>query len=705
MALISTLREKMTKWVVGAIALSMGAFIVGTDLFGNGPRSIFGGSEREIGEIGGHTISVDEYNLVLQERENNYIMNFGRQPGERERPTLQSQAWDLLIARNAIQPEYEKVGVKVTTDEVWDMIQGKHMDEGIKSSFTDSAGRFDRNKLFSYLKQIDAMPVNSEPRVRWEIFKQDLVPGRERIKYENLLVKTAYVTEAEAEQDYHNSNDVAEVKYLYVPFFAVSDSAVKVTDSDLRAYYEKNKKRFKAENTRSMSYVTFPVVASAEDSAAVRQELDKVLSDLKIVTEDSIFAASNSDGQQPFNKYNIASLPTRLGNVRETLTEGQIIGPILENGNYTIYKISKIGHDTVYNAKASHILIKWDNETPEGKKAAKEKARKILADIKGGASFAAKAREFGTDGTASRGGDLGWFSSGQMVKDFEKPVFEAKKAGLLSDVVETSFGYHIIEVTGVKDNTYYKVATIERTIAPSDETLNAALRKADSFAGDLNGVDEFKEKAKKENLVVFEANDLGTAERRINNLGDARQMVTWLFREAKVGKVSEVFDLDGDYVVAIMTGETEKGYKPLDKVKEEITPAVRNEVKGKQIAEKLKGKSEPLDDLAKLFGADATVNSVSDLKIVTPSIPAAGFDPVLFGSLMSVENGKRSKPIIAENGVVVADVQNKTVAPGMGDYSMFKNQLQQTQNTRGGYYIVEALKEAAKVEDKRYKFF
>ncbi len=705
MALISTLREKMTKWVVGAIALSMGAFIVGTDLFGNGPRSIFGGSEREIGEIGGHTISVDEYNLVLQERENNYIMNFGRQPGERERPTLQSQAWDLLIARNAIQPEYEKVGVKVTTDEVWDMVQGKHMDEGVKSSFTDSAGRFDRKKLFIYLQQIETMPANSEPRVRWEIFKRDLVPGRERIKYENLLVKTAYVTEAEAEQDYHNSNDVAEVKYLYVPFFAVSDSAVKVTDSDLRAYYEKNKKRFKAENTRSMSYVTFPVVASAEDSAAVKQELDKVLSDLKIVTEDSIFAASNSDGQQPFNKYNIASLPTRLGNVRETLTEGQIIGPVLENGNYTIYKISKIGHDTVYNAKASHILIKWDNETPEGKKAAKEKARKILADIKGGASFAAKAREFGTDGTASRGGDLGWFSSGQMVKDFEKPVFDAKKAGLLSDVVETSFGYHIIEVTGVKDNTYYKVATIERTIAPSDETLNAALRKADSFAGDLNGVDEFKEKAKKENLVVFEANDLGTAERRINNLGDARQMVTWLFREAKVGKVSEVFDLDGDYVVAIMTGETEKGYKPLDKVKEEITPAVRNEVKGKQIADKLKGKTEPLDDLAKLFGADATVNSVSDLKIVTPSIPAAGFDPVLFGSLMSVENGKRSKPIIAENGVVVADVQNKTVAPGMGDYSMFKNQLQQTQNNRGGYYIVEALKEAAKVEDKRYKFF
>ena len=85
MALISTLREKMTKFVVGAITLSLGAFIVGSDLLGNGPRSIFGGSDRMVGEIGGDEITIDEYNSALQEQENNYIINFGRQPGERER--------------------------------------------------------------------------------------------------------------------------------------------------------------------------------------------------------------------------------------------------------------------------------------------------------------------------------------------------------------------------------------------------------------------------------------------------------------------------------------------------------------------------------------------------------------------------------------------------------------------------------------------
>ncbi len=705
MALISTLRTKMTKWVVGAIALSMGAFIVGSDLFGSGPRSVFGGQDREVGEISGNSISIDEYNAAIQERENNYILNFGRQPGERERPTLQSQAWELLIARNAITPQYEKVGIKVTTDEIWDMVQGRNVDDGIKSSFTDSAGRFDRNRLIEYLKQIDAMPPNSEPRIRWDIFKRALGPGRERVKYENLVVKTAYVTEAESEQEYHNSNDVAEVKYLYVPSFAVNDTLVKVTDDDLKTYYGKNKEKYKAENTRSLSYVSFPVVASPEDSVVVREEMTKLSVDFKTVTEDSIFAAANTEGQNPFTKYSISTLPVFLNNQKGSLVNGLVIGPVLEADNYRIYKISKIGKDTLYNVKASHILIKWDNTTPEAKKSAKSKAQKILSDLKGGANFAEKAREFGTDGTASRGGDLGWFSSGQMVKPFEKAVFDAKKIGLLSDVVETDFGYHIIEVTSLKDNTFYSVAIIERAIAPSDETLNIALRKADSFVTDLSDIDEFKTKAKKENLSIYDANDLGTEERRVGSLGEARQIVTWLFREAKVSKVSEVFDLTDNYVVAVMTGETEKGYKSFEKIKGEIRPLVVKQQQNITIIEKLKGKTEPLDELAKLFGTDASVQSTSDLKMSTNSLGGAGFDPIVIGSIFSLENGKRSKPILGESGVIVADLQNKTIAPAIGDFSVFKNQLLQTQNSRGGFYISEALKDAAKIDDKRYKFF
>jgi peptidyl-prolyl cis-trans isomerase D len=709
MALIGTLRNKMTKWVVGFVAIAIAAFVL-NDLFGNGPTAVFG-NDNTVGEIGGSTIRLEEYQAAIQERENNYILNFGRQPGDRERPLLQQQAWDLLISQKAIKPEFEKVGVKVTTDEIWDMIQGRNIDENVKSSFLDSAGNFDRSRLIAYINQFNA-PTPTDPQAlagfqeakyRWSTFQRDLGLGRERLKYENLLIKTNYVTEAEAERDYHTQNDVAEVKYLYVPYFVISDSTV--TDSDLKEYYNKNKHKYKAEQTRSLSYVSFPIQASAADSAQIREDLEKLAADFKTVTEDSVFAAANTEGNEPFTKYSNSTLPGFLSDQKDQLVAGSVFGPLLDGNSFKVVKLVRFGKDTVGNAKASHILIRWDDESEASKKTAKEKARKILADIKAGADFAAKAREFGTDGTSTQGGDLGWFSTGQMVKPFEQAVFSAKKTGVLNDVVETPFGYHIIDVTGVADYTTYSVATIEIAIAPSDETQNEAYLKAQTFASNVSGVDEFNESAKTDQLMVMNANDLKTVDRRINDLGDAREMITWLFREAKVGKVSDVFDLDTDYTVAVMTSETEAGVRSFEEVKDEIRPAVLNQVKGKKIIETLSAQKGTLDEMAKAFGSDAIVASSSDLKLNSNTLPSVGLDPVAVGKIFALENGKRSEPFAGENGVLVAELQNKTVAPAVGDYTMFKNQLLQGLNGRVGYSISEALKEGAKIEDKRYKYF
>jgi len=705
MALIGTIRNKMTKWVIGAIALALGAFIVGSDLFGNGPRSVFGNQETYVGEIGGHNIYLEEFQRAIQERENNYILNFGRQAGEQEMNTLRQQAWELLISKYAIQPQYEKLGIQVTSDEVWDMIQGKNVDESVKSSFLNEAGTFDRAKLVTYLQQLDGMSSTDEPRVRWDYFKSSLVPGRERLKYENLLLKTNYVTTADLEREYHTQNDVVETEYLYAPFFAISDSSITVSDSDLKSYYDKNKAKYKAENTRSISYVGFPVVASVADSLAIREELNRITEEFKTTSEDSVFASINTDGQNAYSKYSRGSLPTFLSDQKDKLVAGTVIGPFLDGNIYKVVKVVKVGKDTLYDAKASHILIKWDADTEAGKKAAKEKARGILNDIKKGASFADKAREFGTDGSASRGGDLGYFSSGTMVKPFQDAVFAATKPGLLSDVVTTDFGYHIIDVTAVKDNTSYTVAMVEREIIPGDETQNEAYRLADVFVTDLSGIDDFNERAKKDNRAVFEANDIVSSERNIVNLGEARQIVTWLFRDGSVGKVSEVFDLDNKYVVAVMTAETDAGTKPFDLVKEEITPAVKNELKGKMIVEKLNAQKGTLQEIAAAFGKDASVNSSSDLKLNANSLPAIGMDPTAVGVAFSIESGKRSRPIAGENGVFIFEIKNKTTAPDLGDYSIYKNQALQTLYSRVSATIAEAIKDDADIDDKRYKFF
>lgn len=92
-------------------------------------------------------------------------------------------------------------------------------------------------------------------------------------------------------------------------------------------------------------------------------------------------------------------------------------------------------------ARARHILIRIS--TPDAKK----KAEDLLAQLRAGADFAKLASTSSEDqGSAPNGGDLGYFGAGRMVKPFEEAVSALKKAGDLSDVVETQFGYHIIKL-------------------------------------------------------------------------------------------------------------------------------------------------------------------------------------------------------------------------------------------------------------------
>lgn len=110
-------------------------------------------------------------------------------------------------------------------------------------------------------------------------------------------------------------------------------------------------------------------------------------------------------------------------------------------------------------AHARHILVRVPGEAaPETDAAAKSKADALLAELKGGADFAAVAMRASEDGSAQSGGDLGMFPRGQMVAPFDSVVF-ALPVGQLSDLVRTPFGYHIIKVEERRSAEFDQVAT------------------------------------------------------------------------------------------------------------------------------------------------------------------------------------------------------------------------------------------------------
>ena len=114
--------------------------------------------------------------------------------------------------------------------------------------------------------------------------------------------------------------------------------------------------------------------------------------------------------------------------------------------------------------KASHILIKVEPDAKEEDKAAAlKKLKDVEEKLKGGAKFDALAKEYSEGPSKDKGGDLGYFRRGQMVKPFEEAAF-ALKPGQVSEIVETNFGYHLIEVVDVKPASVVPFAEVQERI-------------------------------------------------------------------------------------------------------------------------------------------------------------------------------------------------------------------------------------------------
>ncbi|MDQ3290635.1 MAG: SurA N-terminal domain-containing protein [Bacteroidota bacterium] len=702
MSLINKIREK-SGVAVGLIALAMIVFMVLGDLLG--PQSRLFGNNNVIGEIAGKEITIEEFDQVLEGIKNNYASQTGKQPNENEMTSLREQAWNQLIVKVAYQKELDRLGISVSDDELIDMVQGNNIHPAIKQAFTNpQTQQFDRSLVKNYLR--DQLPKAApEQRAAWDNFESNLGPERSLTKYNNLIRLSNYVTTVEAKRALEEQNNKVNIKYLLVPFSSINDSSIKVTDDQLQAYFDKNKDKYKVEEGRSVEYVTIPVQPSKEDSLATKEEFDQVVKQFATVDNDSLFVSANSD--VPFNgQYvNPGSVPEKLKNAN--LQKGAIFGPYLENGMYTIYKVTDVKDNGPASARASHILIRWDNETPAAKAAAKKKAQDVLNQIKGGADFAMMARQFGTDGTASVGGDLGYFSEGAMVAPFEKAVFNAKSAGLLPELVETQFGYHIIKVTSPKTTRSYQIATVQRAVAPSETTRDLAFKKADQLQGESQNAEAFRKNiAKDKSLAKMEAKSIKVGDRAVSTLSNARELVRWAFNDkTDVGSVSPVFEIDDQFVVAVLTGKNKKGYASINDVREELTAAVRNELKSKQIIDKLKGINGSLEQMAAKYGAGATVQTANDVTFAAGNVDGLGIEPVVVGQAFGLKPGKRTAPIEGQSGVIVLEVTGTNKTPAAQDLVATRKQLEANRSARieGGTY--QYIREQANIKDERVKFF
>ena len=696
MAIITTLRNKMGKFLVFVIGFSIAAFVLGDILGPN--NSALNGQSNIIAEINGDDIDFLTYQSLFEELSYNFSLNNGRSPNDSEIETIRDQVWQRLINDFSYTNQYNELGIDVTSNELVDMVQGTNINPIVRQAFTDpNTGVFSADNVISYLQSLNNQPINQQEA--WYSFERNLKPMRLRTKYENLMSLTANVNILESKREYYNTSNKINLSYYFIPFYEIEDSLFSVSDDEMKSYLFKNKADYSQEESRSIDYVFFPLVPSQDDSTYVLTEMERIKEGfLSEAIDDSTFAVISSDGVNPFNNYKIDQLPLEL--------ENQEVGFIseikFENGSFKLNKLSNIIENQTFSARAKHILFRFESNS---RLEVKKEAQRVLNLLKNGSDFDETARSFSQDTeSATNGGDLGWFNDGAMVAPFQNAVFSRSRVGLIPRIIESEFGYHLIYVTQTKTNLSYQVSTIVKALIPSDYTRNFVYRESEIFRSVSNDKESFVENASENNYKVFSSNNLDKNDKKIADFDNSRQIVIWAYGDDNyVNSISDVIELDDGYIVALLSGIKEEGTKNLKDVENSISNKILNDKKFEFISNQLLD-YESLTELMSIY-EDGKVYDMNDLAFTSNSLLNVGYSPLAIGTAFSMEEGELTKPFMIDEGVIILNLNNILVADSLDNYTEYSNTLQQANQFTTPYRMDNAIKEFSSIEDYRYKFF
>ncbi len=692
------LRNRAGFILVGAIAFAIIAFLVG-DAIQSG-RPFWEASNRVVGSINGTDISYDEFAPKVDQS----LDQFKQQYGGSVNPQMQAMAvdnvWQAEVASVILKKEYEQLGLNVSSDELFDLLQGTNPSPIMLQYFGNpQTGEFDRQAVISSLKARSSDP---NLKMQWDILEKEIEDQTLQGKYAKLIQNSVYVTSLEAQDDYINRNKLANFSYVSVAYNSLLDDAVKLTDEDYQAFYNERKAVFQNPiETRKIEYVRFNFAPTAADSLLIKQQVEKLAADFRTTKNDSLFAVSNSDVAVPYAYVTKGTLDPAVDSIAFKYPAGSFYGPSLTGNSYKMFKVidSKISPDSV---KASHILL---NPAAMGGEAVAMKLADSLKTLASrGGNFAALAKTYSVDGSKDAGGDLGTFGRGAMVPEFENAAFNGKAGDL--KVVKSRFGIHVIKIEKqIGASRVVKLAYIEKSVAPSSKTKDVAHRNASAFLTAANSGD-FTEVAKKSNYSVLVADQVSSSQGFISGLDNPRPIVRAAFQADKGDVLEEIYSMEDGYVVARLAHVYPKGQISLADMKDKIELGVRNKKKAQIIAEKMKAAlngTSSIDQLAQKL--NTTVNPLENIVFANPVIPGVALENSVVGSVFGSPVNKLSQPIEGNVGVYVFVVNGFTNPAPIANMFKQKQVLSQAVAQRAINSAFRALQDKAEIKDNRFKFY
>jgi len=703
MPVMTKMRDNMPAILIGLAILFVAMIIFdwGMDLTG---RRGSGFRATIVGKVNGEEISYPDFDKMYQSALDNYKNSAKEDPDDQTITQIRDEVWQEMVNQILVKQEAEKLGITVTDQELKDWVNNdpESLPDVIKRNFEDSTGHLD-------LRILRAAQNDNRPEVQqfWVSVQEYLKEKRLEDKLTSRLYSAIRIPESELRERFEQQSEKFEAAYVLVPPAVLfPDSSIQVNESEVHDYYSSHQENYRTQPTRNLEYVVFPIRPSAADSTEVQAEMNRVAG----------IAKGGADFLELVKEYSETPYDDKFishGQMDQTVEKqafaaqkGTIIGPFTGSDGYHLIKVMDEQDGKNVFIHAAHILLRV-NPGPDSI-AAYTQARQLITELRGGADFAALARQYSQDpGSAQQGGDLGWFGKGMMVKPFEDAAFKAG-IGQVVGPVRTQFGLHIIKVLG-KDSRELKIADIKMSVKTSQQSKDDLKQHAEDFiyVAKQDGFD----KAANTMNVRMERTPSFAKGRFIPGVGQNDDLMKWIF-DGKLGDISDVTTISQGYAVFMISDVKDAGVTPFEQVSAQIRTIVKREKQydqAQKYADQLLQKLHPGDSLKSVIQYDGRIH-YGFTGSFGPSgfVPEVGRDMGFVAEALKLNPGQISPAIKGTNGVYALQLLNKTTF----DTTAYKiqritimQQLMQQEKTRIVNDWLQSLKESASIEDNRSQIF
>jgi len=697
---MTKIRENLSTF----FSIFAGVFVVyivldwGMDITGR-KRSKSMAESQEIGKIDGQPILAKDFAEMVRRALDNQKKQTDSELDDNQQRAIRDQIWNQLVDQALYDKEIERLGIKVTDQEVIDWVRGDNPPDFLKQQFIDSTGTFNR-------QQYDAIIMDPRNKAIMVQVEDALRKQRLREKLQSIITASVQVSEGDILQKFSDQNIKYEADYAFFdPNILVKDDEVKISDDELQRYHNEHSEDYKVEATRKIKYVLFNEIPSKDDTVDVVADMEDILKRAKAGVEFDTLVKMYSETplNNSYSPHGTYSLEKEVAIY--TAKSGDIVGPLKENDGYHLIKVIDFQTGIKEYLHASHILIKVENN--DSIKALKE-AKDIYSKVKSGKDFAELARQYSKDpGSGAKGGDLGWFGKGRMIKQFEEAAYKATP-GQIVGPVHTQFGYHIIKVHA-KDKREVKCSDIHIPFRVSARTRSGITQQAQDFAY-LAKQGSFEKEAEQSKYKILETPPF-QKDAVIPGIGMNSAINKFVFKN-KLNTVGEPFSIQNGYAVIMVSEIKEAGVRPFEEVKKVVENLLKREKKTekiKVIAQELRQSLALTDSLQKISMKNPAV-SVQHLAPFTLGgyIPAIGRDLNFIGGIAAMKAGEISNPVESNRGIYIIKLITKSDFDNAAYAAQKEGLRSQLLNEKKNRFFTEwsdQLKKSADIVDNRDMFY